>query len=287
MPARASPGAGAWWRSPTTTASCSWPRTPATRSARSARSTTGSASPASASTTSSTSSGWPASGPPTSRATSTAGTTWTPASLANQYAQILGQVFTHELKPMEVEILVAEVGVVPAGDVMFHVLYDGTVFDEHTVSVLGGDADTVTGRVEAGYRECDAAGRGGEAGGDVAGRPRSHAARRPSWRLRCWPAATGAAASTASKTTSWPGCWPSRADGRHGRAALGTRGGRGGLARRARGAMPRPGARRHPDDGERDDADDGEHHHRQHDDPRARRDESPCLDVRGRGRRRG
>ncbi len=30
--------------------------------------------------------------------------------LANQYAQILGQVFTHEMKPMEVEILVAEVG---------------------------------------------------------------------------------------------------------------------------------------------------------------------------------
>ena len=31
-------------------------------------------------------------------------------SLANQYAQILGQVFTHEMKPLEVEILVAEVG---------------------------------------------------------------------------------------------------------------------------------------------------------------------------------
>jgi proteasome alpha subunit len=31
-------------------------------------------------------------------------------SLANQYASILGQVFTHEMKPMEVEILVAESG---------------------------------------------------------------------------------------------------------------------------------------------------------------------------------
>ena len=31
-------------------------------------------------------------------------------SLANAYAQLLGQVFTHEMKPMEVEILVAEVG---------------------------------------------------------------------------------------------------------------------------------------------------------------------------------
>ncbi|MGH9075443.1 MAG: proteasome subunit alpha, partial [Acidimicrobiales bacterium] len=32
-------------------------------------------------------------------------------SLANLYAQFLGQVFTHELKPLEVEILVAELGV--------------------------------------------------------------------------------------------------------------------------------------------------------------------------------
>ena len=31
-------------------------------------------------------------------------------TLANQYAQSLGQVFTHEMKPMEVEILVAEIG---------------------------------------------------------------------------------------------------------------------------------------------------------------------------------
>jgi proteasome alpha subunit len=31
-------------------------------------------------------------------------------SLANIYAQYLGQVFTHEMKPMEVEILVAELG---------------------------------------------------------------------------------------------------------------------------------------------------------------------------------
>ena len=32
-------------------------------------------------------------------------------SLANLYAQFLGQVFTHEMKPLEVEILVAELGV--------------------------------------------------------------------------------------------------------------------------------------------------------------------------------
>ena len=30
-------------------------------------------------------------------------------NLANEYAQMLGQIFTHEMKPMEVEILVAEI----------------------------------------------------------------------------------------------------------------------------------------------------------------------------------
>ena len=71
-------------------------------------------------------------------------------SLANQYAQILGQVFTHEMKPLEVEILVAEVGAEPAGDQLFHLLYDGTVIDEDRFSVLGGDAETVAERVQAG-----------------------------------------------------------------------------------------------------------------------------------------
>ena len=51
-------------------------------------------------------------------------------SLANQYAAILGQIFTHEMKPMEVEILVAEVGLTADGDNLFHILYDGTVMDE-------------------------------------------------------------------------------------------------------------------------------------------------------------
>ena len=59
-------------------------------------------------------------------------------SLANQYAQIMGQIFTHEMKPMEVEILVAEVGTVTGSDQMFHILYDGTVMDEHNYTVLGG-----------------------------------------------------------------------------------------------------------------------------------------------------
>ena len=51
-------------------------------------------------------------------------------SLANQYAQILGQIFTHEMKPIEVEIVVAEIGDEPGRDQLFHIRYDGTVIDE-------------------------------------------------------------------------------------------------------------------------------------------------------------
>jgi len=74
-------------------------------------------------------------------------------SLANNYAQILGQIFTHEMKPLEVEILVAEVGVNTSGDQMFHILYDGTVIDERTYTVLGGDAEAIGGRMKESYAE--------------------------------------------------------------------------------------------------------------------------------------
>ena len=74
-------------------------------------------------------------------------------SLANQYAQMLGQIFTHEMKPMEVEILVAEVGVEAGADQLFHVLYDGTVMDEKRFSVIGGDAETIKELVEADWAD--------------------------------------------------------------------------------------------------------------------------------------
>ena len=68
-------------------------------------------------------------------------------SLANQYAQILGQVFTHEMKPMEVEILVAEVAPTAAGDQLFHIQYDGTLVDETQFTVLGGDSEAIRQRM--------------------------------------------------------------------------------------------------------------------------------------------
>jgi proteasome alpha subunit len=72
-------------------------------------------------------------------------------SLANQYAQILGQVFTNEMKPMEVEILVAEVGHLEVEDQLFHIQYDGTLMDEDHFTVLGGDNEAIRDRLVGTY----------------------------------------------------------------------------------------------------------------------------------------
>ena len=74
-------------------------------------------------------------------------------SLANSYAQMLGNIFTHEMKPMEVEILVAEVGLEPAGDQMFHILYDGTVVDARDIAAIGGDAEAIKTRLAETWTE--------------------------------------------------------------------------------------------------------------------------------------
>lgn len=67
-------------------------------------------------------------------------------SLANAYAQMMAQIFTHDAKPLEVEILVAEVGNTAEGDRLFHLLYDGTIIDEDGLATLGGDAEAITAR---------------------------------------------------------------------------------------------------------------------------------------------
>jgi len=74
-------------------------------------------------------------------------------SLANSYAQMLGNIFTHEMKPMEVEILVAEVGLESADDQMFHILYDGTVVDRRDYAAIGGDADASTALLAESWAE--------------------------------------------------------------------------------------------------------------------------------------
>jgi proteasome alpha subunit len=64
--------------------------------------------------------------------------------IANAYAQTLGEVFTQQMKPFEVELCVAEVGDTPESDQLYRLTFDGSIVDEPDFVVMGGQADAVT-----------------------------------------------------------------------------------------------------------------------------------------------
>jgi len=72
----------------------------------------------------------------------------TSRGLANAYAQTLGTIFTESGKPYEVEIVVAEVGDVPADDQLYRLTYDGSVADEHSYVVMGGNSEPINNYVK-------------------------------------------------------------------------------------------------------------------------------------------
>jgi len=70
-------------------------------------------------------------------------------ALANAYAQTLGHIFTQEVKPYEVEVMVAEVGRTAADNQLFRVTYDGTLYADRKVSAIGGQDEELRARLEA------------------------------------------------------------------------------------------------------------------------------------------
>ncbi|TCC07672.1 proteasome subunit alpha [Kribbella soli] len=75
-------------------------------------------------------------------------------ALANAYAQTLGAIFSSGgEKPLEVEILVAEVGVGVADDQIYRLTYDGSIADVRGYAVMGGAADTVAEYIGEHYTE--------------------------------------------------------------------------------------------------------------------------------------
>jgi proteasome alpha subunit len=72
-------------------------------------------------------------------------------SLANAYATALGAAFTESPKPLEVELLVAEVHT--AGVELYHILYDGSITDEEGYVAIGGNADSLSARLKERFRE--------------------------------------------------------------------------------------------------------------------------------------
>lgn len=76
----------------------------------------------------------------------------TAKSLANAYAQTLGHIFTQEVKPYEVEIMVAELGEAPGDEHIYRVTYDGTLYDEQEYSAIGGASDALITHLKAAWK---------------------------------------------------------------------------------------------------------------------------------------
>jgi proteasome alpha subunit len=64
-------------------------------------------------------------------------------SLANGYSQSLGTIFSQEMKPLEVEILVVQVGLNSHANEIYRISFDGSIIDEKTVAVIGGRSEAV------------------------------------------------------------------------------------------------------------------------------------------------
>ena len=118
--------------------------------------------------------------------------------IANAYAQTLGEIFTQQSKPFEVELCVAEVGETPETDQLYRLTFDGSVVDEPDFVVMGGQADVVSANLRehflpgmglgealrVGVQALSAVSPATSSGNGCSSRWRSAASSRPSWRMR-------------------------------------------------------------------------------------------------------
>ena len=71
--------------------------------------------------------------------------------LANAYSQALSTIFTQQMKPYEIELLVGEVDGDESGTSIYHVLFDGSVSDEQGYVAMGGHAEELTDALKDRY----------------------------------------------------------------------------------------------------------------------------------------
>ncbi|GBE24753.1 proteasome subunit alpha [bacterium BMS3Bbin02] len=76
----------------------------------------------------------------------------TARGLANGYAQTLGQIFIHEVKPYEVAVVIVEVGDSADEDVMYRVQFDGTLIDIQSFTALGGSEEALVEALTESYQ---------------------------------------------------------------------------------------------------------------------------------------
>jgi proteasome alpha subunit len=73
--------------------------------------------------------------------------------LVNVYAQTLASVFADQLKPYEVELCIGEVGTTPDDDRLYRLTYDGSIVDEPSYLVMGGQTEPVSTKMKETYEE--------------------------------------------------------------------------------------------------------------------------------------
>jgi proteasome alpha subunit len=64
---------------------------------------------------------------------------------------VLSNIFTQEMKPYEVEIIVAQVGEQPGENEIYHILFDGSVNDEEGFVAMGGEVEMLSTRLSEAY----------------------------------------------------------------------------------------------------------------------------------------
>lgn len=78
-------------------------------------------------------------------------------ALANAYSQVVGDAFTREMKPLEVELVVAEVGDDElAGhekDAIYRIQFDGSISDHEGFCVIGGAAEELISFLQGQHRK--------------------------------------------------------------------------------------------------------------------------------------
>jgi proteasome alpha subunit len=77
----------------------------------------------------------------------------TAKTIANAYAQALSTIFTAQIKPYEVEILVAQVGDMPGQAELYRILFDGSVNDEKGFMAMGGRSEELTEALRGAYKD--------------------------------------------------------------------------------------------------------------------------------------
>ena len=77
-------------------------------------------------------------------------------ALANAYSQAIGEEFARSPKPLEVEIVVAEVGddrlAGHERNAIYRVGFDGSISDHRNYCVIGGNAETLESHLQANFR---------------------------------------------------------------------------------------------------------------------------------------